>query len=228
MNIGKLFRDWDAVDEFEAGAVIDLLEMEIVRRRFAIRADELGRLREWVGVSGIRWGINAAWRGSELGIEPMEANSWQFGIDRMLMGYAVGDCPALVAGIAPSPAAALQNAELLGRFTSFTETLFAEHQTLRGRLRLRRGQRPSAAPATCFFTPNPRTRPRWPICAGPSTTSRATRRQAGWMKRSRLRSFAGGSRIRFRSPVAAAASSMDASPSVSSNRCGRSLSDWCA
>ncbi len=120
-----------ASGRFEAGAVIDLLEMNIVRRRFAIRADELGRLREWVDTSGIRWGINAAWRGSELGIEPMEANSWQFGIDRMLMGYAVGDCPALVAGIAPSPAAALQNAELLGRFTTFTETLFAEHQTLR-------------------------------------------------------------------------------------------------
>lgn len=116
---------------FEAGDVIDLLELDIVRRRFNVGADDLQLLRGWAELTKIRWGIDAGWRERELGLARMEANSWKSGIDRLLMGYAVGDCDSLVGGIAPAADAAAGDPDLLGSFTAFVETLFSEQRSLR-------------------------------------------------------------------------------------------------
>src|SRR5689334_3108242 len=45
-----------------AGAVLDLLGLDTIRERFAIALEELGRVREWVEESGVRWGVDAQHR----------------------------------------------------------------------------------------------------------------------------------------------------------------------
>ncbi|MBP7520543.1 MAG: exodeoxyribonuclease V subunit gamma [Leptothrix sp. (in: Bacteria)] len=76
-----------------AGELRDLLEVPAVARRFGLDAlgDE-GRevAARWLAGAGVRWGLDAAQR-EQLGLGACgEANTWRFGLRRMLLGYAVG------------------------------------------------------------------------------------------------------------------------------------------
>lgn len=75
---------------FGAGQMADLLDVPAVRERFGLDEDELPLLRRWIEGAGIRWGLDAAQRGS-LDLPALEQNTWAFGLRRMLLGYAVGD-----------------------------------------------------------------------------------------------------------------------------------------
>lgn len=80
------------VDEhrFTAGELRDLLEVPALARRFGL--DDEGRevAARWLAGSGVRWGLHASQR-EALGLAACgEANTWRFGMRRMLLGYAVG------------------------------------------------------------------------------------------------------------------------------------------
>ncbi len=105
-----------------ASEVLDLLEVSAVRRRFGIEESDLPRLRHWLERSGIRWGLDAAHRQS-LGIPDTEgSNTWEAGLKRMLLGYAVGDRPPWQA-IAPMPISSALSAELIGPLDRLISTL---------------------------------------------------------------------------------------------------------
>lgn len=72
--------------------VLDLLDVPALRRRFGIAADDLPRLRQWLSQAGIRWGLDAAHRARLTG-QPFAQNTWQHGLKRLLLGYAVGEDP---------------------------------------------------------------------------------------------------------------------------------------
>src|SRR5690606_869462 len=75
---------------FTTSDLMDLLDIGAFRNRFGIQLDELPLLQQWIQASGIRWGLHASHRaGLELP-EQLEQNSWQFGLRRMLLGYASG------------------------------------------------------------------------------------------------------------------------------------------
>ncbi len=68
--------------------IVGVIESPVVRRRFGFSEDELVLIRRWVAESGIRWGRDAAHRdGLDLGA--FKQNSWEFGIERMLLGLAM-------------------------------------------------------------------------------------------------------------------------------------------
>jgi exodeoxyribonuclease V gamma subunit len=70
--------------------VMDLLEVPAFRDRFGIAHDHLPTLRRWIEGAGIRWGLHGQHR-SSLGLPVgLEQNTWHFGLQRMLLGYAVG------------------------------------------------------------------------------------------------------------------------------------------
>ncbi|MFC0339097.1 exodeoxyribonuclease V subunit gamma [Kushneria avicenniae] len=70
--------------------VLDWLEVPAFRRRFNIEEDELDRLSQWLGGSGVRWGLDAEHRDT-LDLPGLSENTWQFGLDRMLLGFAIGE-----------------------------------------------------------------------------------------------------------------------------------------
>ena len=76
-----------------ASELRDLLEVPALARRFGL--DEKvdgGRAiaARWLAGAGVRWGLHAAQR-ERLGLGACgEANSWRFGLRRMLLGYAAG------------------------------------------------------------------------------------------------------------------------------------------
>ena len=71
-------------------ALRDLLEVPAVAARFGVADDALPRLSQWMAGAGIRWGLNAEQR-TGLGLDACGAhNTADFGLRRMLLGYASG------------------------------------------------------------------------------------------------------------------------------------------
>lgn len=76
---------------FRASEILDLLDIPPVRERFGLSETDLSILKRWIREANVRWGLDAAQRG-ELGLTVHdELHTWRFGLERMLMGYAVGE-----------------------------------------------------------------------------------------------------------------------------------------
>jgi exodeoxyribonuclease V gamma subunit len=70
-----------------------LFEVAAVRERFGLEAHDVAQIDTWLADAGVRWGLDAPHR-KPWGIAPDMAdanqNSWLFGIERLLLGYATG------------------------------------------------------------------------------------------------------------------------------------------
>ena len=73
-----------------ATEVLDLAGREPVRRRFRFGDEDLFRLEEWVEKACVRWGFDAAHRGA-FDLEGIGNNTWQAGVDRILLGVAMAE-----------------------------------------------------------------------------------------------------------------------------------------
>ena len=108
----------------EAGRILDILTYDIIREKFAIEASDLPRIEEWVRDLNIRWGKDAQTL-TRLGLPPGEENTWQSGMERMLLGMAIiGQNQHLFAGILPYDNLEGADSLLLGKFLDFLESLF--------------------------------------------------------------------------------------------------------
>uniref|UniRef100_A0A7C4RSZ7 Exodeoxyribonuclease V subunit gamma n=1 Tax=Desulfatirhabdium butyrativorans TaxID=340467 RepID=A0A7C4RSZ7_9BACT len=104
--------------------VFDFLNMGCVRAAVGFQADELARLLGWVQQSGVRWGIDGNHRKRVCG-SAFDENSWRFGIERMMLGTAMGDGELDVYGnTSPFVGIEGQDCLLLGRFVEVLERLF--------------------------------------------------------------------------------------------------------
>ena len=99
----------------------DLLGVPAVAARFGVALDALPRLTQWMAGAGIRWGLNATQR-ADLGLAACGAqNTSEFGLRRMLLGYANG--MAGFAGMAPYGEVGGLEAELAGVLASLLHRL---------------------------------------------------------------------------------------------------------
>jgi len=73
-----------------ASQVLDLAATPGVRRRFGFTDEELERIRDWVARSGVRWGIDATTR-RPYGLDAVAQNTWQTGLDRVLLGVTTSE-----------------------------------------------------------------------------------------------------------------------------------------
>lgn len=126
LALDRLLRLPDA--RFAASEVLALLEVPAVRRRAAIGEDELPLLQRWVQQSGIRWGMDGDHRAS-FDLPSIEQNSWRFGLDRMLLGYAAGDSGAWH-DIEPFSEPSGQSAALVGRVAMLLDQLDQQRRLL--------------------------------------------------------------------------------------------------
>lgn len=107
-----------AVSEF-----LGLLEVPALRTRFNIDAAALPKLHRWIEEAGIRWGLNAVQRTQTVDMPAhLLANTWQFGLRRMLLGYAVGTGEAF-ADIEPYAEIGGLDAQWVGHLSFLLETL---------------------------------------------------------------------------------------------------------
>jgi exodeoxyribonuclease V gamma subunit len=122
----------DVVDgRVTATEVLDLLRIAAIRRRFGIEAGDIDLVRHWIDESGIRWGIDEHHR-AELGQPELREYTWRFGLDRLLLGYAMpADGCDLFRGTLPFDDVEGSSAALLGRIAEMCATLFRFHDDLR-------------------------------------------------------------------------------------------------
>ncbi|MBI1310520.1 exodeoxyribonuclease V subunit gamma [bacterium] len=131
---------------FEASLVLDLLACEPIRRRAGFDEADVERIADWIADAAIHWGLDAGHRVAE-GQPESDLNTWQFGLDRLLLGYAmppgggqlVGNTVALdrVEGLAGTTLGRL--ATLLDRLADWkrrleTSRTLRDWQTLLGRM----------------------------------------------------------------------------------------------
>jgi exodeoxyribonuclease V gamma subunit len=110
---------------FAASELRDLLDVPSIVRRHQVAADDLPTLVAWVEDAGIRWGLHQAQRAS-LGLAAAgEANTWAFGLRRMLLGYATGalDQAAGFEGIEPHAEVAGLSVGLAGALAELLQAL---------------------------------------------------------------------------------------------------------
>lgn len=74
---------------FSVSQLSDLLDTPALRARFGLEESDLPALRRWIKGANIRWGLDAEQR-SSLELPGISQNSWLFGLQRMLLGYAAG------------------------------------------------------------------------------------------------------------------------------------------
>jgi len=109
---------------FVASEVIDVLDTNCVQERFNIKVEDLDTIIKWIKDTQIRWGIDGRHR-QALRVPPFEANSWQTGIDRLLLGYAMFSKEnELFQGILPFNDIEGNETEILGHLLEFLSSLF--------------------------------------------------------------------------------------------------------
>ena len=104
-----------------ASQVLDLASREPVRRRFGFDDDELAEIQGWATSTGIRWGLDAAGR-APFKLAGLAANTWQSGLDRVLLGVAMADeQQRLVGGVLPLDDVGSGDIDLAGRLAELID-----------------------------------------------------------------------------------------------------------
>ena len=109
--------------------IMRFLDVPALRARFAISETYLPILQRWLAGAGVRWGLNAKHRENFSLPQNLAQNTWDFGLQRMLLGYAMGDSDAY-ADIQPYDEVGGLDAALIGPLTHFLDALQALHQQL--------------------------------------------------------------------------------------------------
>nr|WP_284041092.1 exodeoxyribonuclease V subunit gamma [Pasteurella multocida] len=111
--------------QFSAEDILALLDIPAIRNRFQIELMELEQIRHWVAHAGIRFGVE-----KEQGKQEKNTNSWQAGLERMLLGYAMREENGIWQGnLGFDPCYGLQG-QLAGRLAEFIARLSAWYQFL--------------------------------------------------------------------------------------------------
>ncbi len=130
--------------------VLTLLEVPALAARFAINEQGLRTLRHWVDESGVRWGLDDS-SAVDLSLPVTGQHTWQFGLQRMLLGYALDSGQGDWQGILPYDESAGLVAELAGQLAGLLECLAEWRQRLRQSLTLNDWQPLCRDMITTFF-----------------------------------------------------------------------------
>ncbi len=122
-GIDAFFHLLELVDQrLNAREVYDFLCRPTLRARMGWSDTDLGRLREWIGAAGVRWGLSREERQRSSSLEA--PTTWADGLGRLLLGWAAGEAPGLIwRGLAPSVSVGSGEAELLDGLIRAVELL---------------------------------------------------------------------------------------------------------
>ncbi|AXT85112.1 exodeoxyribonuclease V subunit gamma [Aeromicrobium sp. A1-2] len=123
VGVVRALLDLATTGRVTATEVLDLVAMAPVRHRFGLSDDDLQQLTGWVERSGVRWGFDADHR-EPFGLGDLKPNTWQFGLDRVLLGAAVAEHRGgWVDTVLPIDDVSSGDLDLAGRFAEIIERL---------------------------------------------------------------------------------------------------------
>jgi len=114
---------------FNITEVLPILETPAVRNKFSFSENDISLIKSWLRETQVRWGIDANNRAG-LDLPPDRQNTWQAGLDRLLLGYAMpGEGWKLFNDILPFDDIEGTAAQSLGQLIRFTQALFSLSET---------------------------------------------------------------------------------------------------
>ncbi len=114
-----------------ASQLLDLASSDVVRGRFGIDEDDVAELRAWAERSGVRWGLSAGLR-TDFGLTGFRQNTWDSGLDRVLLGAAMAEGGVLVGRCLPLDDVGSSGIDLAGRLGELVERVSVAVDSLRG------------------------------------------------------------------------------------------------
>jgi len=139
---------------FGATQVLSLLEFPGIKERFDLAESDMEVIARWVKDTQIRWGIDAASR-LKAGFSGFPENTWQAGLERLLLGYAMpGNNKDMFYGILPYDHIEGGDARILGNFLDFIDRLTAWSATLEQSQSLNQWRLTLTALIDRFFKPD--------------------------------------------------------------------------
>lgn len=128
-SFGKLLHLLDS--RFKVSEVLDLLSTRVVRRRYDISEDELDRIHNWIDDTNVRWGLSDKDK-QQMGLPASPYFTWQYGLDRLMLGFAAQMEEELFQGIySYDQLGGSDDAALLGKFSRFLNTLAEARKSTR-------------------------------------------------------------------------------------------------
>ena len=111
-------------------SVLDLLEQPVVYPGFGLSETDLELIKYWLHDTHVRWGKSAKHK-QELGLPELDENTWQASLDRLLMGYAVGNDEDFISDVLPYVDIEGSSALALGGLCEFMQLLFKASKELK-------------------------------------------------------------------------------------------------
>lgn len=113
---------------FGANEVLNLLDVPAIRNKFNLQEQDLPIIRYWVEQSNIRWGLDGRQKSDYIDnltnySAQLLGNTWDFGLFRMLLGYASGQTDADWQGIFPYAETGGMQSVALGSLANYVEQL---------------------------------------------------------------------------------------------------------
>jgi len=115
---------------FTGPDIMDLLETPAIMRRFELSAENLETISYWINHAGIRWEVTGEDKQTHWNLPEEHQNTWRFGLDRLMLGFAMSMEQGSWQGILPfevSPA----DTELLAKLHHFIDLLDEYRDLLR-------------------------------------------------------------------------------------------------
>ncbi len=109
--------------------VLDLLEQPNVYPNFDLAEADCELLKHWLSDTHVRWGKSAEHK-QQLNLPPLSENTWLHSLERLLMGYAVGNDAEFVDNILPYKDLEGSSAQALGGLCDFIALLFNASEVL--------------------------------------------------------------------------------------------------
>ncbi|MCP4698256.1 MAG: exodeoxyribonuclease V subunit gamma [Gammaproteobacteria bacterium] len=115
--------------------VMNILEAPAVRQKFEFSQGDVELARHWLEQARVRWGADENER-RDAGLPPFRENTWEFGLERLLLGYAMSigkthnEEERLFQGILPLQGIEGNDSAVLGKLMEFSERLFSTRRLL--------------------------------------------------------------------------------------------------
>lgn len=138
-----------AESEFSAEEILELLDIEPIRHNFGINGREIEKIRSWLELTGIRFGLDKF-----NPHQPPNYNSWQNGLERMLLGYAMREQQGIWQDTLAFDFSTGLQAKLAGNLYHFIQALKQWQQVLLESQTAPQWQTQILKMLNCFFAEN--------------------------------------------------------------------------
>ena len=107
---------------------LSLFEVSAVRAKFQMTEPDVQTMKDWLQAAAVRWGLNPAHRqkwGVPFSMPNAQQNTWSYGLQRLILGYAAGQAEGVSAwhGVLPLPQVSGLSALKVGYLAQWLEAV---------------------------------------------------------------------------------------------------------